>query len=45
MTFSHYFKNKITDIISPEEMKKASLLTVSPKIFEEYQIKAALDGK
>lgn len=34
--FSHYFKDKINNIISLEEMKKASSLTISPKIFEEY---------
>lgn len=41
--FSHYFKDKIYDIISPEEMKKASSLTISPKFFEEYSIKAIPD--
>lgn len=34
--FSHYFKDKINNIISLEEMKKTSSLTISPKIFEEY---------
>jgi hypothetical protein len=34
--FSRYFKDKINDIISPQEMKKISSLTVSPKIFEEH---------
>ncbi len=38
--FSYYFKNKLNDIISPQEMKKESSLTISPKIFEEYRSKA-----
>jgi hypothetical protein len=39
VNFSHYFKNKINDIISLQEMKKASSLTISPQIFEEHNIK------
>jgi len=35
--FSHYFKDKINNMISSQEMKKASFLTISPKIFEEHE--------
>ena len=45
VNFSHYFKDKIGDIISRQEMKKASSLAIPPKIFEEYSIKTNLNKR
>ncbi len=41
--FSCDFKNKLNDIINPEEMKKTSSLIISPKIFEEVGFKTTQD--
>jgi hypothetical protein len=34
--FSHFFKEKIKDMINPQDMKKTSFQTISPKVFETY---------
>lgn len=34
--FSRYFKDELNDIVSSQEMKKESSLTISPNIFEEH---------
>ena len=34
--FSHFFKEKIKDMINPQDMKKTSFQTISPKVFEPY---------
>ena len=38
--FSFYFKDKLNDIITPQDIKKASSVTISPKIFDENGLKA-----
>lgn len=38
--FAFYFKDKLNDIITPQDMKKASSLTISSEIFEERIFKA-----
>lgn len=37
--FSFYFKDKLNDIITPQDIKKASTATISPKIFSENTFK------
>jgi hypothetical protein len=34
--FTHFFKDKIKDMINPQDMKKTSFQTISPKVFEAY---------
>lgn len=33
--FAYYFKDKLNDMISPQDMKKTSSLTISPQVFEK----------